>query len=128
MKKNQEIKKLYDIFIDSTHELDSKLQTQIKKIKQEQNNLILLSQIKLLKLVCEGEGLNYDEIKHKYIKQKEIEKQSIPSQSSSSENIFVKIILNDNIYYYEQKENGNVYDSESNKVGIFINNEIQLTQ
>jgi hypothetical protein len=128
MKKNQEIKKLYDIFIDSTHELDSKLQTQIKKIKQEQNNLILLSQIKLLKLVCEGEGLNYDEIKHKYIKQKEIEKPSIPSQSSSSENIFVKIILNDKTYYYEQKENGDVYDSESNKVGIFINNEVQLTQ
>lgn len=132
MKKYQEIKSIYDIFVDSVNNLDSKLQEQIKKIKQEQNNLIIEEKIKLLKLICEGENLDYNTIKYKYIKPKDISKVGDPFQyeniktSCEDENILIKTTLNNNIYYYEPKDEGNVYDIKSNIVGVFKNNTIEL--
>ena len=128
MSKHQEIKILYDIFVESINDLDSKLQLQMKKIKQEQNNLITIEKIKLLKQVCDCEGINFNAVKYKYLKQKEIDKVashlSISDVSTIDDNIFAKIVLDDVIYYYEQKENGNVYNASSNIVGKFINNKI----
>jgi hypothetical protein len=131
MKKYQEIKNTYELFVESINELDTKLQAQIKKLKQEQTNLIIEEKIKLLKSICDGEGLDYDTIKYKYIKQKEINKSSTESvfikSSTHDENILIKTIINNNVYYYEQKENGIVYDTESNQVGLFIDNNIELS-
>jgi len=130
MKKYQEIKSMYDIFVESINDLDSKLQIQIKKIKQEQNILIIEEKVKLLQSICENEGLDFDSIKYKYIKQKDLDKITIPSNiiipTVIDENILIKININDKVYYYEQKENSNVYDSESNIVGIFKNNNIDF--
>ena len=130
MKKYQEIKSMYDIFVESINDLDSKLQIQIKKIKQEQNILIIEEKVKLLQSICENEGLDFDSIKYKYIKQKDLDKITIPSNviipTVIDENILIKININDKVYYYEQKENSNVYYSESNIVGIFKNNNIDF--
>ena len=108
MKKHQEIKTMYNIFVDSMNELDGKLQDQIKKIKQEQNNLIIDEKIKLLQLICINEGLDFDSIKYKYIKQKDLEKVSLPTTIITppiiDENILIKTNINDCVYYYEQKE------------------------
>ena len=132
MKKHQEIKTMYNIFVDSMNELDGKLQDQIKKIKQEQNNLIIEEKIKLLQLICINEGLDFDSIKYKYIKQKDLEKVSILTNiiipPIIDENILIKITINDCVYYYEQTENCNVYDSESNIVGVFKNNSIEFNK
>ena len=130
MKKYQEIKSMYDIFVESINDLDSKLQNQIKKIKQEQHILIIEEKVKLLQLICENEGLDFDSIKYKYIKQKDLDKIIIPSNiiipTIIDENILIKININNKVYYYEQKEDSNVYDSESNIVGIFKNNNIEF--
>ena len=132
MKKHHEIKTMYNIFVDSMNELDVKLQDQVKKIKQEQNNLIIEEKIKLLQLICINEGLDFDSIKYKYIKQKDLEKVLIPSNiiipPIIDENILIKTNINDCVYYYEQKENSNVYNSESNIVGVFKNNSIEFNK
>ena len=132
MKKHHEIKTMYNIFVDSMNKLDVKLQDQIKKIKQEQNNLIIEEKIKLLQLICINEGLDFDSIKYKYIKEKDLEKVSISSNiiipPIIDENILIKITINDCVYYYEQTENCNVYDSESNIVGVFKNNSIEFNK
>ena len=128
MKKYKEITHLHDIFINSVTELDDKLQSQLKKIKQENNLLIIEEKVKLLQLVCEGEKLDFNTIKYKYMKQKEIDKIIHPITNMhplpQEEDIFHKIIINNKSYYYEAKEYGKVLDDKSNFVGYYINNEI----
>ena len=130
MKKNKEITNLYDLFINNITELDEKMQLQLKKIKQENNNLIIEEKVKLLQLICEGENLDFNTIKYKYMKQKEVDKVILSTSSilysQNEENIFNKTIINDKAYYYESKEHGKVLDDKSNLVGYFINNEIVM--
>ena len=130
MKKNKEITNLYDLFINNITELDEKMQLQLKKVKQENNNLIIEEKVKLLQLICEGENLDFNTIKYKYMKQKEVDKVILSTSSilysQNEENIFNKTIINDKAYYYESKEHGKVLDDKSNLVGYFINNEIVM--
>ena len=129
MKKNKEISNLYDLFINNVNELDEKMQLQLKKVKQENNNLIIEEKVKLLQLICEGEKLDFNTIKYKYMKQKDVDKVILPTNILSlqnEENIFNKTIINEKVYYYESKEYGKVLDDKSNIVGYFINNEIVM--
>lgn len=130
MKKNKEITNLYDLFINNITELDEKMQLQLKKVKQENNNLIIEEKVKLLQLICEGEKLDFNTIKYKYMKQKEVDKVILPASnilySQNEENIFSKTIIDDNAYYYESKEYGKVLDDKSNLVGYYINNKIVM--
>jgi hypothetical protein len=129
MKKNKEISNLYDLFINNVTELDEKMQLQLKKVKQENNNLIIEEKVKLLQLICEGEKIDFNTIKYKYMKQKDVDKVILPTNILSlqnEENIFNKTIINEKVYYYEYKEDGKVLDDKSNIVGYFINNEIVM--
>ena len=105
------------------------MQLQLKKVKQENNNLIIEEKVKLLQLICEGEKLDFNTIKYKYMKQKDVDKVILPTNILSlqnEENIFNKTIINEKVYYYESKEYGKVLDDKSNIVGYFINNEIVM--
>jgi len=129
MKKNKEISNLYDLFINNVTELDEKMQLQLKKVKQENNNLIIEEKVKLLQLICEGEKLDFNTIKYKYMKQKDVDKVILPTNILSlqnEENIFNKTIINEKVYYYESKEYGKVLDDKSNIVGYFKNDEIVM--
>ena len=129
MKKNKEISNLYDLFINNVTELDEKMQLQLKKVKQENNNLIIEEKVKLLQIICEGEKLDFNTIKYKYMKQKDVDKVILPTNILSlqnEENIFNKTIINEKVYYYESKEYGKVLDDKSNIVGYFKNDEIVM--
>jgi hypothetical protein len=100
---------------------------------------------KLLKKIAEGEKLDYEILKEKYLKSsttkivesigqaepvgltEENEMVVYDNTDELSEIIFDKIIINDNNYYYENKENGKIYDSSSNIVGVFKNKNFILT-
>jgi hypothetical protein len=124
MDKLKEVKKLHDIFVDSINELDTNLKSQLKEIKQEYQRNITQERITLLYAICENENLNFNIMKNKYLKPKEI------LQISENEPVFInelllsKIEINNNKYYYEAKENGNVYNSASKIVGIYKNNQV----
>ena len=129
MTKLKEIKQLHNIFIEHVNELDVQLQLQLKKIKQEYNNNLIDEKIKLLSIVCQGENLDFNNMKKKYLKSKDLNNNSINELNTEiciEEDLLDKIEINNIEYYYENKENGTVYDINLNIVVIFINNEVKF--
>lgn len=128
MKKLKELNTVHTIFVDSINELDTKIQTQIKKIKQEYQQNVINEKIQLLIEVCNGEGLDFEQIKKKYLKSKELN--YIPNNTvviehnNVEDDLLDKIEINGEQYYYEAKENGIVYNSNSKQIGIFTNGQI----
>ena len=72
MRKLKELKGLHNIFVESITELDLKIQQHLKKIKLEYQRNVAEEKIKLLLAVCNGEDLDFDSIKNKYLKSKEL--------------------------------------------------------
>jgi hypothetical protein len=129
MKKLKELKKIQEIFVNSITDLDSMLSLQLHKIKEEYNDNIIDMKVTLLESICLGEGLDFNKMKDKYLKNKEIKKvvtTEITCSSESSEDVLDKVTINGNDYYYQPKEKGNVYNNNSDHVGVFKNGSISL--
>ena len=130
MKKLKELKQIHNIFVDSVTELDAKMQLQMKKIKQEYQQNVTEEKIRLLVAICNGEGLNFDTIKNKYLKSKELTQVNATKKEVepvvTEEEMLDKIEINGTQYYYEPKEKGIIYNSSSKPVGIYKNGEFIL--
>ena len=129
MRKLKELKGIHNIFVDSITELDSKIQQQLKKIKLEYQRNVAEEKIKLLLAVCNGEDLDFDSIKNKYLKSKDLNNFSEEEplkESILEEELLDKINISGKEYYYEAKEKGLVYDLNSKLVGMFKNGKIFL--
>jgi hypothetical protein len=130
MKKLKELKGINNIFVDAINELDGKLQNQLKNIKQEYQTNVIDEKLKLLLDICNGENLDFVKMKNKYIKSKELNKvlqdETTETKKIEEENMLDKIEFNGKQYYYESKENGTIYDMDSNLVGIYKNGSIIL--
>ena len=129
MKKLNELKSLHDTFVDSLNDLDLKILNQMKKIKKEYQQIVIDEKIKLLITVCEGENLDFNKIKSKYLKSKELlllVDTPIIKEDVIDDDVLNTIQINDKIYYYQPKEKGIVYDSTSKQVGEFKNGNVIL--
>ena len=127
MKKQKELQlsSIHDIFSSYSNELDLQIKEHIKKLQIEYNNNIIEAQTSLLMEICENNNLNFNEYKQKYITKK-ICLDDKPIKIDQE--VLNKIIINDDVYYYENKENGHVYNSSSKIVGAVHNNKIILNQ
>lgn len=100
---------------------------------------------KLLENIAKGENLNLEMLKEKYLnklsdttEETQIEVSEIKNDSNDNndtenndtnsyeEIIFDKIVINGSNYYYENKENGKIYNSSSNIVGVYKNKKFVL--
>lgn len=130
MKKLKELNSIHNVFVDAITELDLKLQAHLKKIKLEYQHNVTEEKIKLLLTVCNGEGLDFDKLKIKYLKSKELnhvsKEEEVKESDVIEEDLLDKIEINGIEYYYEPKEKGIVYDLNSNPVGIFKNSKVVL--
>lgn len=125
MKKSKEITGIYNELEGSVDSIAILIKQYHKKIKKEYTSLLIEEKYKLLQNIAENENLNLDELKSKYLKPKEllnINTTSIPTETESSEELLDKVDIKGEIYYYENKEKGKVYNSEYNEVGIYKNN------
>jgi hypothetical protein len=113
MKKLVGLKNINSTFTAAINELYSNLQNNIKEIKQEYQQNITDEKIKLLIAICNGEGLNINEIKLKYLKSKELE-------TFDPDNLD-KITLNNQDYYYESSKDGPVFNINTEPVGVYTN-------
>jgi hypothetical protein len=130
MKKLKELNSIHNMFVDSITELDLKLQAHLKKIKLEYQQNVTEEKIKLLLTICNGEGLDFDKLKIKYLKSKELnhvsKEEEVKESDIVEEDLLDKIEIDGVEYYYEAKEKGIVYDLDSIPVGIFKNNKVIL--
>lgn len=122
MTKLKELKNLNNLFGKYINDFDIQFQEQSLKIKEEYNNNLINEKIKLLLEICNGEKLNFEIMKNKYLNIRHINKYLVYNISNENQ-LLDKITINDIDYYYENKLNGNIYDNKSNIIGIFTNNE-----
>ena len=126
MKTNESIKDLYTKVNSLLGEIDKEVLDATTKQKKENNTLLINEKIKLLKDICDGEKLNFDELKHKYLNEKEKKniKEKVETIKVSTESLLDTFKINGELYFYENKEKGIIYDKKTNKsVGIIKNGE-----
>ncbi len=108
--------------------LDDIIQENIIAIKKEYKNNVREENYKLLLNICKGENLDFNVLQRKYLKTNDLPETQTNTTNDSvdtvSDTILNKITINGNDYYYEPKENGIVYNSESIQVGIFSDGKI----
>jgi hypothetical protein len=130
--KKLKINGIHELFVEHINKMDAELQSKIKELKSEHNTIIIDEKVKLLMMICQGEGLDFNEMKTKYLKSKEIASIIIDNNvmtkdmTSSEENIMDIIEINGTKYYYEAKEKGIVYDMSSKAVGVYKNGMIVM--
>jgi len=130
--KKLKLNTIHEIFVESIQGLDNELTNKLKELKSEYTQIVVEEKVKLLMMVCQGEGLDFNEIKTKYLKSKEIASISNNNEitqdsNTSDENIMDIMEIDGNKYYYESKEKGIVYDMSSKPVGIYKNGSIILS-
>ena len=118
MKNLKHLKKLSLMLDESV--LDIK--QEIDKIKTEYQKKLITSNYNLLRKIAEGEDLDEVYLMEKYFDKKDkISKteKKIEDNKTDNEEILNHMNLDGNDYFYEDKVNGNVYDNESKRVGVF---------
>ena len=118
MKNLKHLKKLSTIIEESLVEM----KTEIEKVKREYQKKLITSNFNLIKNIAQGENLDELSLIEKYLDKKPKEfsdSKKKEKESTDDEEILNHMNLNGNDYFYEDKVNGNVYDNESKKVGVF---------
>jgi hypothetical protein len=124
MKTSEYLKEIHPKVNSLLGEIDNEIKDSIKKIKKDYANEMIEEKIKLLKEICEGEGLNFNELKNKYLneKEKKLIKEQVDTIEVSNESLLDTIEINGKTYFYENKEKGVIYDRKTNKpVGVIKN-------
>lgn len=103
--------------------LDDVIQENILLIKKEYKNNVKEENYKLLLNICKGENLDFNVLQRKYLKTNDLPETNTQNNDTDtiSDTILNKITINGNDYYYEDKENGIIYNSDSVQVGVFSN-------
>ena len=117
MRKLKRLKKIQEL-ID---EYSSEIKNELDKAKKEHQKLILESNSKLISEIAKGENLDELSLIEKYLKKSKQKPEKVVNNNNSeeSEDLLCHISIDGSDYFYEDKSNGNVYDSESNKVGHY---------
>lgn len=126
MKKSKELLLLQQELLSHIEIMETLTNQYIKKIKQEYAEIIFDAQVKLLQKVASGENLNAEKLRQKYLKNKKM-LVKLPD-NINNEDLLDKIEINGNTYYYENRENGSVFDVEYKQVGLYLDNQIIFTK
>ena len=99
----------------------------VDEIKKEYDNNFNKSIDNLLKKIAEGENLEYEYLKDKYVlnSNESLGKIMLEEEDDNIE-LFDKVMIDDISYFYENKEGGVIYDSEAKEVGVYKNNSFIL--
>lgn len=98
------------------------------KIKKEHNKVLIQKMNELISDISKNEDLDEIYLREKYLNVKD---DTVPVKNESKSiivepDLLSKIIIDNTSYYFESKENGNVYDTTSTVVGHFKNGEVIL--
>lgn len=127
MSKNKELKALKLKLTTVVDSVDAIINQDLKKLKKEYQQKLLEEKTQLLTKIADGENLDLNLLKSKYLKSKELNIiDDVTSTLVDTEELLDKIIISGTTYYYENKEKGRVYDTNNKEVGYYKNNNIIL--
>jgi hypothetical protein len=115
------LKDLYPKVNSLLGEIDNELKDSIKKIKKDYLIMLTEEKIKFLKNICENEDLDFNDMVIKYLTEKERKFVKTQIIEIVNENLLDTININGTTYYYENKENGNIYNNVSKVIGNIKN-------
>ena len=122
MKKLKSLDKLQTLMTEYQEEMKKKMDT----IKKEYQKKLLEEKIKLISQIAEGENIDIIELKEKYLKTKKQKQEKKVVTSDSNTDILSHVVMDGEDYFYEDKSNGNVYNNNSEKVGLYKQGCIKL--
>ncbi len=115
------LKDLYPRVNSLLGEIDNELKDSIKKIKKDYLIMLTEEKIKFLRNICENEDLDFNEMVIKYLTEKERKFVKTQIIEIVNENLLDTINIDGTTYYYENKENGNIYNNVSKVIGSIKN-------
>jgi len=116
MKKSKNLKALKK----NVKTFSKSLSSYIDDIKKEYDSNYNKSIDSLLKKIAEGENLEYNYLKEKYVLKNEDSLEGIMlEEEEDSLELFDKVVINDISYFYENKEGGKIFNMEAEEVGIY---------
>lgn len=117
MRKLKKLKRILEIL----DEYQSEIKNEIEKTKKEHQKIVLESNSKLISEIAKGENLDEISLVEKYLKKSKSKnkKLQLPNESEINEELLSHISIEGEDYFYQDKNNGNVYDSKSKKVGQY---------
>lgn len=124
MKKSKEIVLLQNEINTGIENFDMLINQSFKKIKKEYAQILIDEKHKLLQKIADGENIDVNSLKTKYLKSKELDSNIKTNLLVENEELLDKITISDKTYYYENKEKGNVFDINNNIVGYYKNSSI----
>ena len=103
------------------------LSSYIDNIKKEYDSNYNKSIDNLLKKIADGENLEYNYLKEKYILKNEDSLEGIMLEEEEDNlELFDKVVIDDISYFYENKEGGKIFNTEAEEVGIYKENNFVL--
>lgn len=122
MKVKEVLKDMYSNTNSALGEIDNSIKDMLEKIKKASTDEKFEEKIKLLEDICKGESLNFTEMSTKYLTEKELKKIVKPVNNVNeinSDDLLDTIKIDNQTYYYENKNKGTIYNSERKSVGIY---------
>tara|TARA_B100001093_G_C26632048_1_gene929326 strand:- start:423 stop:803 length:381 start_codon:yes stop_codon:yes gene_type:complete len=117
MKKLKHLKKINNIL----DEMMLELKKESEKLKKEYQRQLIVSNTELLNRIAEGENLDIVHLLDKYMDGKTLKKSDEKSNEliEESNELLSHMMHKGKDYFFEDIENGKVYDDKSNHVGVF---------
>jgi hypothetical protein len=126
MKKLKSLKNFNNTLEEVLDEIKNVSKIQTNNIKKEYQRKIFEERLQLISEIAQGENLNELELKEKYLYNKKKKKKSVskPKVIDSEISLLNVLSYNNEDYYYEDKYNGNVFNTKSEKVGVYMEGKI----
>jgi hypothetical protein len=101
----------------------------IEKIKKEHQKVLIQKMSQLISDIANNEDLNEVYLREKYlnIKEKEIKVKKEKTENLSEEDLLDHTFINEEQYFYENKENGNIFNCNSEIIGKYKNGEFVIS-
>ena len=122
MKKSKSLKKLKK----ETKNFSKAISSYSECIRNEYEKILTNKIDDLLKNISEGENLDYNFLKEKYLLKNDDNVKDELLEENNDCDLLDKIIIDNEDYFYENKEDGKVYNSNAEEVGVYKDNNVIL--
>jgi len=103
--------------------------SQLEKIKKEHNKILIQKLSELVADIAKNEDLDEVYLREKYLNLKETSKKEEKKKKENkleNYNLLDHIEIDGNTYFYQNENDGDVFNEDSVKVGVFNNGKISF--